>query len=566
VEVHKQDHLPRHIIFSTQDNVQAINGTVGGKLCISPLNDGSVVPHFTGKGRASGYAMHLLKPIPELSITLLTLPFSHSNFLASAIPLPNESKNQWTMNVPFGDAGVDMFSASDLQYIVPAIFQNRILYEGFNVRLSAERIAMEEVASIFSELFGKDVVYNPLTFDEMRELDIPGAQVFSQMCQYLSNPYSRHDIDVTETIMSPRKPQRFRDWLVTHSDHIAFENVGLCNDDIDKITCIAVFDATSMQGMSAIQALLSNEREQYSIRAVVSDINHIQAQALKLLCPSKVTLVQVDWSDYSSYLVAVTGADGIFLVTSFDNCAIDPKSEERRARNVIDACEECHTIKHLILSTFEDIDDLNHELQTAIGKEISGFDAKIRAAAYARSKNISCTYLLVPIYSEDIFKITIPDVLVDSTTGEKRRIFSVPEGEESTRISCLNGQDLGAAIVRIFQSYELYAGHEIALISDIISVNEAQDIIEQVFFTDNESKCEADKLDRITIVKDDWLKSRSHVKDLGRIFQFVSKSDVVKHRRALAKTMELVPDVRPLRRWLEQNRDNVAFRSILGLR
>jgi hypothetical protein len=262
----------------------------------------------------------------------------------------------------------------------------------------------------------------------------------------------------------------------------------------------------------------------------------------------------------------VYGAHGVFLVTSFDNFTSDPIVEEHHARNVIDASQECHTVKHLILSTFEDIDDLNEELKNEDGKITSDFDAKVRAAAYARSKSISSTYLLVPVYSEEIFKMTLPELLIDSNTGEENRFFSVPEGDESTRISCLNGQDLGAAVVRIFQSYELYAGHEIALISDIISVTEAQEIIEQVFFTEEESKGQGGKLDRVTMVKDDWLKSKSHVKDLGRIFQFVSKSDVVKHRRALAKTMELVPDARPLKRWLEQNRENVQFRSMLGLR
>jgi len=564
VNVFKEDRISRHIIFSTQDNVKAINDT---KHFIEPLEDGSVVPHFSGKGRAAQYAMNLLKDISDLSITLLTVPFSHSNFLASTIPLPNEARNQWTMNACFGDAAIDMFSVSDLQYVVPAIFQNKILYEGFNVRLSAERITMDEVASIFSELFGKDIIYNPLTFDEMRELDIPGAQVFSQMCQYLVNPSSHNDIDVTETIMSPRKPQLFKDWLVTHSDHEAFERVGLsCDDDTDKISCITIFDATCMQGMSVIQALLKSTKGNYTIRAAASNLTDLRAQALHLLDPSRITLIHVDMDDYSSCLNAVSGADGVFLVTSFDNVTTDITLEERHTRNVIDACQESHSVKHLVLSTFENIEDLRHELQadTTISPD---FDLKVRVVAYARSKMISCTYLLVPIYSEEIFKMTMPDIFIDSSTGEERRMFSLPQGEESTRISCLNGEDLGAAVVRIFQSYELYAGHEIALISDIISINEAQEIIEEIFFTENdESKGEGGKLERKVMVKDDWIKSKSHVKDLGQIFQYLSKSDVVKHRRALAKTMELIPDARPLKRWLEQNRENVAFRSMLGLR
>eukprot|EP00957_Ditylum_brightwellii_P190881 14534256-Ditylum_brightwellii.AAC.1 len=50
------------------------------------------------------------------------------------------------------------------------------------------------------------------------------------------------------------------------------------------------------------------------------------------------------------------------------------------------------------------------------------------------------------------------------------------------------------------------------------------------------------------------------------MFRYYSKTDAVKKRRSVAKTLDLVPDARPLRKWLEENRDNVLFRQKLGLR
>ena len=82
--------------------------------------------HYTrpiGKGRAGEEATELLDSIPGLSLTLVTLPFLHSNFLGFFTPLPNEGTTQWTISACFGDhTSIDMFSATDLEYIVRKCF------------------------------------------------------------------------------------------------------------------------------------------------------------------------------------------------------------------------------------------------------------------------------------------------------------------------------------------------------------------------------------------------------------------------------------------------------------
>jgi hypothetical protein len=66
---------------------------------------------------------------------------------------------------------------------------------------------------------------------------------------------------------------------------------------------------------------------------------------------------------------------------------------------------------------------------------------------------------------------------------------------------------------------------------------------------------------------DTWVEKRdTRIKDLGQLFQYYSKFDVVRQRDSIAQTLELVPDARPLRQWLEENRDNIEFRQMLGLR
>ena len=51
-EVYQQDGLERTVIFSTRDNVQELcrqEFDATGEEWISPLDDGSIVPHYSGK-------------------------------------------------------------------------------------------------------------------------------------------------------------------------------------------------------------------------------------------------------------------------------------------------------------------------------------------------------------------------------------------------------------------------------------------------------------------------------------------------------------------------------------
>ena len=421
----------------------------------------------------------------------------------------------------------------------------------------------------------QDVIYNPLTVEEMAAMPIPGADAWAQMCQFLASPYSSHDIGVTMTVMFPRKPQLFKDWLLTHSDHPAFEKVGLALDVPDIIE-VAVFGATGMQGTSVVKGLLADKRKQYKIRATTRNVDSDKAKAIRALDPERVTLVKADFDDVKSCEAAADGADGAFLVTDFYSAGMDPKVEEQHARNVIDACEASHTVRHLVFSTLESVEEMDRELKLGLeevgddGHPLSQFDAKARAAAYARTKKISVTYVLMPVYSENFFKLLAPEDEVDEATGETKRVMNVPEGEEGeTPVMCMSVEELGPAVANIFDSYQCYAGHEIGLVTDFVTMSEAAEMIKDVFFTEEDAQhnVKETKVEKKDVTKDAWVEKKdTFAKDLGQMFRYYSKTEAVKKRRSVAKTMDLVPDAKPLRQWLEDNRDNVEFRQMLGLR
>ena len=319
-----------------------------------------------------------------------------------------------------------------------------------------------------------------------------------------------------------------------------------------------------------------------------------QAQTLLLLNPDRISIYYTNQDDIGTYVEATSGAEGVFAVTDFYNNHLpqmpkdDPekeKQEEKHAQNVIDACAQSGSVRHIVFSTLESLEDVDKELQGADGRvAVDGnatpsarniFDGKMRIAAYARSKRLSVTFVLMPVYSEDCFHALTMHM-------SQEDMVEIDDNKSEQKVVCMSVDDLGPAVANILDSYEVYAGHEIALTTDMLSLKEASDMIKEVFFETNSvtavtmsdsalgpSPSTVIALSRTSTKRDqDEVCNRlsTFAKDLGSMFSFMNKSQAVKRRQTIAKTMGLVPDARTFRQWLEENRDNVQFRAMLGIR
>lgn len=465
------------------------------------------------------------------------------------------------------------------------IFANPDKYNLQNLRIVGEQISMEEIAATFSDLFGKDVIYNPLLPEELAALPFAAAPAMAQMCQFLGDPRMlRHDLALTKELAYPRQPQKFQDWLLTHSDSPVFTRVGL-DLDAPEIQSVVVFGACSLEGISVIKGLLADQRKRYTIRATTRHVDSEKAQTLRTLAPEdRLEIVYADFDDIASCRAAAEGVDGAFLVTDFyQEAGQDMQAEERHARNVIDACEASHTVKHLVFSTMESVEEMNQTLglnlspmQDAKGQRgtVVQFDAKARAAAYARTKKLSVTYVLMPCYSELFFERIEKR---PGNDGEDRFVLTLPL-KDDTKVMCMSVDELGPAVANIFDSYQVYAGHEIGLVTDFVTIKEVRDIIQEVFSTTNNGtndNCDGTSNNIILETEELMLDEQetehlqagdTYMKDLGQMFAYMSHSDAVQMRHSIAKTLKLVPSALPLREWVEKNVDNEAFREKLGLR
>jgi hypothetical protein len=343
-------------------------------------------------------------------------------------------------------------------------------YKGQNLRLAAHAYSMEEIAVTFSDLFGKDVIYNPFTVQELAAMDFPSAPAIAQMCQFLGDPRSlQHDCDLTAELMrkasgyalssynDPQQhrrssckrasPTTFSDWLLTHSDSTAFSRVGLDLDG-EEITTVTVFGATSPQGRSVIRGLLDDTRKMYMIRATTRrPLDAPEVLELHAMDPNRVQLVNADFDNVKSCQQAVDGVQGVFLVADFydaghphyyhhhptpnddsDNNSNSNhhhhhesliETRERHTKNIIDACESS-SVKHLVFSTLESFELVNRDLPE---KEFLEFSPRARMAAYARQKqsSLSVTFVLMPCYSEALLDLI--EKRIDEETGHEKVVL-----------------------------------------------------------------------------------------------------------------------------------------------
>jgi len=398
-------------------------------------------------------------------------------------------------------------------------------------------------------LFGKDVIYNPLLPEELASMNFPSAPAMAQMCQFLASPLSKpHDLDLTKQLLAPRTPTTFSTWLLIHSDGTAFTKVGL-DQDSPELTNICVFGATSIRGQSVIQGLLKDERKSFRIRCTTrQDLTTSKAvQEIVTLDPDRIEFVQADYNDLESCRAAIEGMDGVFMIADLrDNRGEDFHTEERHVHNVIDACEgEVH---HLIFSALGKSDVAKDGLPH---KDLLEFSSTAQIAAYSKSKNLSCTFIIMPCFSADQYDIVQGQEYSNSSLDSILQISST----NGTVEHCISVNELGPAVANIFDSYEVFSGHEIALFTNFMSPLEAEEV------TDAD-----DTVFRVTGGKKRVKVAYTYMKDLGQIFSKVSHSDIIAGRNETAKALNLVPSPDGLQGWVQENRENLAFREKLGIR
>lgn len=204
----------RHVVWSTlpdtRDHIPLDDDRV------PTLQGGYKVPHFDSKAEADEFFREAGVPTTNLSTT-----FYFDGFLDVMGPVRGED-GTLVLTLPMGESALPGIAAEDIGRVAYAIFQRGEELVGETVSVSGENLTGAQYAAALSKELGEEVVYRPMTLDQVRELPVPGADDIANMFFY----YAEHE----EFFAGARDPefvrtlhpglQDFATWLAANHDKL----------------------------------------------------------------------------------------------------------------------------------------------------------------------------------------------------------------------------------------------------------------------------------------------------------------------------------------------------------
>jgi uncharacterized protein YbjT (DUF2867 family) len=129
------------------------------------------------------------------------------------------------ITLPMDDKKLPGIAAEDIGKCAYGIFKKGDEFIGKTVSISGENLTGAQLASIFTEVLGKEVRYNSVPPDVYRSFDFPGADDLGNMFQFkrdFEDYYSgSRNPDFARTL-NPSL-QDFKTWLTQHKSAIPLE-------------------------------------------------------------------------------------------------------------------------------------------------------------------------------------------------------------------------------------------------------------------------------------------------------------------------------------------------------
>lgn len=187
----------KHVIWSTLEDTRKW----------IPLNDNRMptlkekykVPHFDAKGESN----HFFTDI-GLPVTLLNTSFYWDNFIYFGLGPKKGPDGKLVITLPMGDKKLPGIAASDIGKCAMGIFKAGDKYIGKTLGIAGEHLTGTKMAETFSNVLGKEIVYNAVTPEEYRNFGFPGADDMGNMFQFKRDfemEYTRsRDIEFTRSL------------------------------------------------------------------------------------------------------------------------------------------------------------------------------------------------------------------------------------------------------------------------------------------------------------------------------------------------------------------------------
>lgn len=206
----------KHVIWSTLEDTRPYFAHLGTDL--PTLLYSYKVPHFDAKGEANLFFSSLQVPTTFLQTTMFYEALLKSNGQG---PQRN-ADGELVLTMPMGEKGLALVAAEDIGRTAYGIFGAGERYIGRTVGLAGTHATGTQLAELLGDVLGEQVSYRPITPDQLRALDFPGAVEIGNMYQFYADAsdsfLTARDIEVARSL-DPRL-RSLSDWLREHKDDI----------------------------------------------------------------------------------------------------------------------------------------------------------------------------------------------------------------------------------------------------------------------------------------------------------------------------------------------------------
>ncbi len=220
---------------------------------------------------------------------------------------------------------------------------------------------------------------------------------------------------------------------------------------------IAIIGATGAQGGGLANAIFSDQKSEFSVRAITRDVNSDKAKAL---AARGAEVVSADLDDVESLKKAFSGAYGVYALTNFWE-HFSPEKETSQAQKIAEAANYAG-VNHVIWSSLEDTRDFmqltDDRMPTLMGKyKVPHFDSKGEADKFFQGQRFSGTILRTAFYWENFIHFGLgPKKGADGVPA-----ITFPMGDK--RLPGIAVADIGKCAYGIFKAGETYKGKTVGI-------------------------------------------------------------------------------------------------------
>ncbi len=202
----------RHAIWSTLEDTRDCVPPDGAPM--PTLQERYKVPHFDGKAEADQYFLDEAVPT-----TFLRASFYWENLLDAFAPR-RAPDGSFRLAYPMGESRLSGIAVDDIGRTALAVLHGGADFVAATISIAGEHLTVGEMAAALTEALGEPVRYAPLTPDEWRAQDVPGADESGNMFQYYAE--CEHRFTAARDLAAARglDPglQTFATWVDAHRD------------------------------------------------------------------------------------------------------------------------------------------------------------------------------------------------------------------------------------------------------------------------------------------------------------------------------------------------------------